>query len=72
MLGLRLIGDIIRDVDLNLVEQLKQNKYTDIYEWSIHYNEKNPQNEGIFLMGTEPHYYNSTKINSNHFLIQLL
>ena len=40
MIGLRLIGDIIRDGDLNLVQQLKKNKYTDTYDWSIVYDEK--------------------------------
>ena len=67
MIGLRLIGDIIRDGDLNLVQQLKQNKYTDTYDWSIHYNENKPESEGILLIGTEPHNYNPTKFNSNHY-----
>ena len=68
MIGLRLIGDIIRDGDLNIVEQLKQNKYTDTYDWSIHYDENNPESGGILLIGTEPHNYNPKKFNqSNYF-----
>ena len=68
MIGLRLLGDIIRDGDLNLVQQLKQNKYTDTYDWSIHYDENNPENEGFLLIGTEPHNYDPKKFNQNYYL----
>ena len=67
MIGLRLIGDIIRDGDLNLVQQLKKSKYTDTYDWSIHYDENNPENEGVLLIGTEPHNYNPEKYNSEYY-----
>ena len=67
MVGLRLVGDIIRDSELNLVQQLKKNKYTDTYDWSIHYDEKNPENEGILLIGTQPHNYNPKKYNQNYY-----
>ena len=65
MIGLRLIGDLLRDNELNLVEQLKKNKYTDTYDWSIHYDENNPENEGILLIGTQPHNFNPKKYNEN-------
>lgn len=67
MIGLKLIGDIIRDGDLNIVQQLKQNKYTDTYDWSIHYDEKKPESGGILLIGTEPHNYNPKKFNPNNY-----
>ena len=67
MIGLRLIGDIIRDGDLNLVQQLKKNKYTDTYDWSIIYDEKNPDREGVLLIGTEAHNYNPQKFNKNYY-----
>ena len=66
MIGLRLIGDIIRDEELNLVEQLKKNKYTDTYDWRIIYDEKNPEKEGVLLIGTEAHKYNPKKYNEKY------
>ena len=68
MIGLRLIGDIIRDGDLNLVQQLKKNKYTDTYDWSIIYDDKNPEKAGVLLIGTEAHKYNPKKFNENYYL----
>ena len=67
MIGLRLLGDIIRDDELNIIKQLKQNKYIETYDWSIHYDEKNPENEGVLLIGTEPHKYNPHKYNQNYY-----
>jgi hypothetical protein len=67
MVGLRLIGDLIRDEELNLVKQLKKSKYTDTYDWSIQYDEKNPDNGGLLLIGTEPHNYNPEKFNQNYY-----
>jgi hypothetical protein len=67
MVGLRLIGDLIRDSELNLVQQLKKNKYTDTYDWSIHYDEKNPENEGVLLIGTQPHNYKPEKYDENSY-----
>jgi hypothetical protein len=67
MVGLRLVGDLIRDEELNLVKQLKKSKYTDTYDWSIQYDEKNPDNGGVLLIGTEPHNYNPEKFNQNYY-----
>ena len=67
MIGLRLLGDILRDDELNIIKQLKQNKYIDTYDWSIHYDEKNPEKEGVLLIGTEPHKYNPQKYNQNYY-----
>jgi hypothetical protein len=67
IIGLRLIGDIIRDKDLNLVKQLRQNKYTETYDWSLHFDENN-KNKGILLIGAEAHKYNPSKFNQNYIL----
>ena len=67
LIGLRLLGDLLRDSDLNLVEQLKKNKYIDTYDWSIHYDEKNPDKEGVLLIGTDPHKYRPEKYNENYY-----
>ena len=67
MIGLRLLGDLIRDSDLNLVQQLKHNKYIDTYDWSIQYDEKHPGEEGVLIIGTEPHKYKPEKYNENYY-----
>ena len=67
MIGLKLVGDLIRDPDLNLVKQLRQNKYTETYDWSIHFDEKN-KNKGIILIGGEAHKYNPSKYNQSNYL----
>ena len=67
IIGLRLIGDIIRDKDLNLVKQLRQNKYTETYDWSLHFDENN-KNKGILLIGAEAHKYNPSKFNQDYIL----
>ena len=67
IIGLRLIGDIIRDKDLNLVKQLRQNKYTETYDWSLHFDENN-KNKGILLIGAEAHKYNPSKFDQNYIL----
>ena len=67
VIGLRLIGDILRDGDLNLVKQLRQNKYTETYDWSIHYDEKD-KNKGVLLIGGEAHNYNPPKYNESYYL----
>jgi len=68
MIGLKLIGNIIRDDDLNLIKQLKQKKYIDTYDWSIQYDPKNPEMGGLLLIGTEPHNYNPKKYNKDNYL----
>ena len=67
LIGLRLLGDMIRDDGLNLVEQLKKNKYTDTYDWSIIYDDKNPEKEGVLLIGTKAHKYNPKKFNEQYY-----
>ena len=67
IIGLRLIGDILRDNDLNLVKQLRQNHYTETYDWSLHFDENN-KNKGILLIGGEAHKYNPDKFNPNYIL----
>ena len=66
IVGLRLLGDLIRDPDLNLVKQLRQNKYTETYDWSLHFDEKN-KNKGVLLIGGEAHKYNPTKFNQSYY-----
>ena len=66
-IGLRLLGDIIRDSDLNLVKQLRQNKYTETYDWSLHFDEKD-KNKGILLIGGEAHKYKPNKFNQSYYL----
>ena len=72
LIGLRLIGDIIRDEELNLIMQLKHKKYINTYDWSIHFDEKNPENEGVLLIGAKPHNYNPKKYNENYYLNSVL
>ena len=67
IVGFKLIGDLIRDPDLNLVQQLRQNKYTETYDWSIHFDEKN-KNKGVLLIGGEAHKYNPEKFNPDYSL----
>jgi hypothetical protein len=67
IMGLRLMGDIIRDGDLNLVKQLRQNKYTETYDWSLHFDEKD-KNRGVLLIGGEAHTYNPAKFNQSYRL----
>ena len=67
IMGLRLIGDIIRDGDLNLVKQLRQNKYTETYDWSLHFDEKD-KNRGVLLIGGFAHTYNPSKFNQSYLL----
>jgi len=66
IVGLRLLGDLIRDPDLNLVKQLRQNKYTETYDWSLHFDEKN-KNKGVLLIGGEAHKYNPAKFNQSYY-----
>ena len=66
IIGLKLLGDIIRDEDLNLVKQLRQNKYTETYDWSIHFDEKE-KNKGILLIGGEAHKYNPYKFKQKYY-----
>jgi len=67
IVGLRLLGDLIRDPDLNLVKQLRQNKYTETYDWSLHFDEKN-KNKGVLLIGGQAHQYKPEKFNSSYYL----
>ena len=66
IIGLRLLGDLIRDPDLNLVKQLRQNKYTETYDWSLHFDTQN-KNKGVLLIGGEAHKYNPEKFNSSYY-----
>ena len=67
IIGLKLMGDIIRDGDLNLVKQLRQNKYTETYDWSLHFDENN-ENKAVLLIGGQAHTYNPSKFNDNYYL----
>ena len=66
IIGLRLLGDLIRDSELNLVKQLRQYKYTETYDWSIHFDE-NDKNKGVLLIGTEAHKYRPDKFNQSFY-----
>ena len=66
IIGLRLLGDLIRDPDLNLVKQLRQNKYTETYDWSLHFDANN-KNKGVLLIGGEAHKYNPEKFNKSYY-----
>ena len=67
IVGLKLLGDLIRDSELNLVKQLRQNKYIETYDWSIIFDE-NDKNKGVLLMGSEAHKYQPEKFNQNYYL----
>ena len=65
IIGLRLMGDIIRDGELNLVKQLRQNKYTETYDWGLLFDEKN-KNKGVLLIGGQAHTYAPDKFNQSY------
>ncbi len=67
IIGLRLMGDIIRDGELNLVKQLRQNKYTETYDWGLLFDEKN-KNKGVLLIGGQAHTYAPDKFNQSYLL----
>ena len=67
VIGLKLMGDPLRDGEINIIKQLKTNlRYIDTYDWSLHFDKNNPQN-GNLLIGTEPHKYNPTLYKEDNY-----
>ena len=67
VIGLKLMGDQLRDGEINIVNQLKKNlRYIDTYDWSLHFDKANPVN-GELLIGSEPHKYNPKIFNENNY-----
>ena len=53
-IGLQLGWTYYEDYPTNLIYQLKKNKISETYDFSIKYNS---ENEGIIIIGNEPHFY---------------
>ena len=67
IIGLSLIGDLLNDKELNLVKQLRQNKYIETYDWSLLFDEKDKY-KGVILIGSEAHKYQPDKFNQSYYL----
>ena len=67
VIGLKLMGDPLRDSEINIVTQLKKNlRCIDTYDWSLHF-DKNDQQNGELLIGIEPHKYNPKLFNEKYY-----
>ena len=59
------IGLNLNDIDkTNMINQLKKNKYLNKYIWTLKYQ---TEEDGIVILGTEPHFYDSDTYYMSQF-----